>query len=311
MILVTGGLGFIGPHTARELLDLGEDVVVTRFRTTRVPDFLSAELGTRLFVERADVADPDALAAIGRRYPIDGVVHLATPRLSDQELARDVRTNVSGLLNVVRAAADWGVRRLSLAGSIAVYAGVADRPWREDQPLPMDADPALPVTAFKKAGEILGGHFAARLGVPVVHLRIAGIYGPLYHSMSNPPSRLVHAAVRGVRPEGPPIRAGDRMDMCYVKDCARGVALLQTAPALPYGTFNVGSGTAPAYRDFADAIRARIPSADLDLDPAPSTTCGGPLDLTRIRAAVGYRPAYDVERAVDDYIAWLRDGHER
>lgn len=257
------------------------------------------------------MADADALAAIGRRYPIDGVVHLATPRLSDQELGRDVRTNVSGLLNVVRAAADWGVRRLALASSIAVYVGVPDRPWREDRPLPVDADPALPVTAFKKAAEILGGHFAARLGVPVVHLRIAGIYGPLYHSMANPPSRLVHAAVRGRPVAGPPIRAADRMDMCYVKDCARGVALLQTAPELPYGTFNVGSGTAPAYGDFAAAIRARIPAADLALDPAPATTHGGPLDLTRIRTAVGYRPEYDVERAVDDYIAWLRDGHER
>jgi UDP-glucose 4-epimerase len=160
VILLTGGLGFIGPHTARALLDLGEDVVVTRFRTARV-------------------------------------------------------------------------------------------------------------------------------------------------------RRLVHAAVRGVRTEGPPIRAGDRTDMCYVKDCARGVALLQTAPALSYGTFNVGSGTAPAYQDFADAIRARIPSADLGLDPGPSTTRGGPLDLTRIREAVGYEPEYDVPRAVDDYIAWLRDGHER
>ena len=307
MILVTGGLGFIGPHTARALLDLGEDVVVTRFRTSRVPDFLAGEQGERLHIERADVADADALAAIGRKYPIDGIAHLATPRLSEPELSRDVQTNVNGLLNIVRAAADWGVKRLSLASSISVYAGVAERPWREDMPLPVPS--GHPITAFKKAEEILGGHFADRLGVPLVQLRIGGIYGPLYRSMSNPASRLVHAAVRGTPVDGAPIRAGDGTDMCYVKDCARGVALLQTAPELPYDTFNVGSGVATTCQDLADAIRRRIPSADLTLessDPAP----GGPMDLTRITKAVGYRPEYDVSRAIDDYIAWLQDNHD-
>ena len=41
MILVTGGLGMIGAHTARALLDLGEDVVVTSHRSGGVPSFLS------------------------------------------------------------------------------------------------------------------------------------------------------------------------------------------------------------------------------------------------------------------------------
>ncbi|HEX6467521.1 MAG TPA: NAD-dependent epimerase/dehydratase family protein [Streptosporangiaceae bacterium] len=35
------------------------------------------------------------------------------------------------------------------------------------------------------------------------------------------------------------------------------------------------------------------------------------LDLTRSHKAVGYRPAYDVTRAIDEYITWLRDGRER
>lgn len=309
MILVTGGLGFIGPHTARALLDLGEDVVVTRFRTARVPDFLTEEQGKRLYIEQADIADADALAAIRRKYPIDGIVHLATPRLSAQELARDVRTNVSGLLNLVQAAADWGVRRLSLASSVSVYAGVAERPWREDQPLSLEAGTDHPVTSFKKAEEILGAHFAKRLGAPLVHLRIGGIYGPLYHSMSNPPSRLVHAAVHGHPVEGAPIPAAGGTDLCYVKDCARGVALLQLAPDLPYGTFNVGAGVATTFQQVADAVRAVIPDADLPLDPSPATP-GGPMDLTRISEAVGYEPEYDVPRAIEDYITWLRAGHE-
>ena len=71
-------------------------------------------------------------------------------------------------------------------------------------------------------GEGLSPEYLERMSKAWLYVRVCaaaaeqngpGIYGPLYHSMSNTPSRLVHAAVRGVRPEGPPIRAGDRMEI--------------------------------------------------------------------------------------------------
>ncbi|MBO0789134.1 MAG: NAD-dependent epimerase/dehydratase family protein, partial [Actinobacteria bacterium] len=59
MILVTGGLGMIGAHTARALTDLGREVVVTAHRRTEVPSFLAG----RVTVERLDVTDRDAFLA--------------------------------------------------------------------------------------------------------------------------------------------------------------------------------------------------------------------------------------------------------
>ncbi len=38
--LITGGMGFIGLHTARAFLDAGEDVVITYFQTWREPSFM-------------------------------------------------------------------------------------------------------------------------------------------------------------------------------------------------------------------------------------------------------------------------------
>jgi nucleoside-diphosphate-sugar epimerase len=52
MILVTGGLGSIGSHTARALLDMGEPVVLTAHRSTRLPDHLAGEADGRVVVER-------------------------------------------------------------------------------------------------------------------------------------------------------------------------------------------------------------------------------------------------------------------
>jgi len=57
MLLITGGLGSIGSHTARALLDLGESVVLTAHRSTRLPEFLADEAGGRVVVEPLDTTD--------------------------------------------------------------------------------------------------------------------------------------------------------------------------------------------------------------------------------------------------------------
>ena len=99
MILVTGGLGFIGLHTARALLDVGETCVLTQYRVAREPDFIKDEVGKRVFVEQLDVTDTDSFMAIGKKHKIDGIVHLAVP-VDDAALAlEDVR--VAGGLDAI------------------------------------------------------------------------------------------------------------------------------------------------------------------------------------------------------------------
>jgi nucleoside-diphosphate-sugar epimerase len=73
MILVTGGLGMIGAHTARALTDLGHEVVVTTHRRTEIPSFLAG----RVTVEALDVTSRDAFLGLGERHDIRGIVHLA------------------------------------------------------------------------------------------------------------------------------------------------------------------------------------------------------------------------------------------
>src|ERR1700759_1922409 len=79
MILVTGGLGMIGAHTARALDDLGHEVVVTANRRTEVPSFLAG----RVTVESLDVTDRDAFLALAGRHDISDIIHLARRRAGD------------------------------------------------------------------------------------------------------------------------------------------------------------------------------------------------------------------------------------
>ena len=68
MILITGGLGFIGLNTARALLALGETCVLTQHQSAHLPEDLKDEMGSRLFIEPLDVMDVNALLAVGEKY---------------------------------------------------------------------------------------------------------------------------------------------------------------------------------------------------------------------------------------------------
>jgi UDP-glucose 4-epimerase len=314
MILVTGGLGFIGLSTARSLIDLDETCVLTRFHVARDPEFMSDEFGKRAFIEQLDVTDAGAFSALGDKYDIDGIIHLAVPGMGALGPFDDFRTNMNGLVNAMQAAKDWGVKRITIASSIAVYGGISEIPYTEDMRMPLVG--TNPTEAFKKSYEILSGHIADRAGIESVSMRISGIYGPLYHSMANLPSRLVHAAVHGTDPDfsrGTPY-AGDGSDMCYVKDCGRGIALLQTAASLNHRVYNVAAGFPTTAGDLVNAVHKVIPDANLDIPEghAPGSPGNVPwLDITRLRADTGYEPGFNTETAIADYVGWLRAGNEQ
>ena len=78
---------------------------------------------------------------------------------------------------------------------MAVYAGLPTGPFVEDALLPIASGNST--ETFKKAWEILALHFATRTGLEIISMRIAGIWGPLYHSMANLPSRLTLRRSRG------------------------------------------------------------------------------------------------------------------
>lgn len=316
MQLITGGMGFIGLHTARAFLDAGEEVVVTRFRTARTPSFIEGEIGKRLFVETVDTTSPHDVIEAVRKYEADGIVHLAVPGLGALTPAEEYRVNMTGLINVLEAARLGKVRRVAIASSVGVYRALGEGPYHEDMALPLPASYAT--EAYKKAEEVLSLFYADRTGIEVVCLRIGGVYGPLYHSLSNLPSRMVHAAFRGApgplgREGRPPPHAEDQSDFFYVKDCAAAIRLVQSAPRLEHRVYNVSNGASYSAAELAQAVQKAVPGADIALAPGrgPGQPANRALDISRLVAETGYRPEFPLEAGIADYLAWLRAGNER
>jgi UDP-glucose 4-epimerase len=314
MQLITGGMGFIGLHTARAILDAGDDVVLTMWHTRREPDFIQPYLGNRAKVEVVDVVDKNALIEAGKKHNVDGIVHLAVPGLGALTPAEDFKTNMEGLLNILQVAEELKVKRLSIASSTAVYSGLGAGPYTEDDRLPMQS--GNPTEAFKKAFEILGLHYADRASMDVVMLRIAGIWGPLYHSMANLPSRLTHAAVKGTDPNLAGGRGGvpyaeDTGDLCYVKDCAQGIQRVHLAENLPGRIYNVGGGRATSWGDLLGAVQAAVPGFKVELKPGkgPGHKENAYLSLEKTTKDTSYKPAWSLNDAVKDYADWLKAGN--
>ncbi len=274
MILVTGGLGFIGQHVARALLDSGETCVLTQYRTKRQPSLIKNEIGSRVFIEPMDVTNAAEFVGLGKKYKISGIVHLPGGfSLGGPRLYEDIRASMVDLANALQAAQEWQVRRIAVASTLGVYVGVTTLPWREDQPLAFTA--SFPIEAFKKTREIFCSFVANYTGLDCISLRIAAMYGPLYDpTRSSLAGRLVHAAVNGTKPNLDiwfgSIHAEDGADMCYVKDGARAIALLMVADKLHHQTYNVATGRPTTNQQVVDAIKNVIPQADIELSAAPN-----------------------------------------
>lgn len=314
MILITGGLGHIGSATVQALLDLGEECVLIQRRSPEIP---AGRFSAGVTVVQADVKDLGGLRAIGREHDITGIIHMAGsmpwPPDPDASPVPAAREALGGLFNVIEVAQEWGVRRVSLASTIGVYAGLSTTgALSEDLPVPLTAPFVIPT--FKRISELLGKHLAGPTGLEIIHLRISGAWGPLGHlpNFAFPAPMYVHAAATGTPVDLSGVagrtRADDGLDLCYVFDLGRASALLATAETLHHDTYNVASGRMTTNAEVIAAIQTVVPDFDYALDPGSSVPPAY-LDITRLQADTGYVPEWDLERSVADYIAYFRAGH--
>lgn len=126
-ILITGGTGFIGSHTAVALAQSGVPVVILDNLCNSSPKVLDrlAKLDVRPveFVQ-ADIRDSAALDALFARHPFAGVIHFAGLKAVGESVAQPLRyleNNVSGTINLLQAMDRANVRRIVFSSSATVY----------------------------------------------------------------------------------------------------------------------------------------------------------------------------------------------
>ena len=132
-ILVTGGAGYIGSHTVRQLLREGHDVTVvdnlSKGHRHNVP-------ANRLY--EVDLADTDSLTRLIRKKKCEAVIHFAAfiaVGESMREPARYFINNVGGSMSLLDAMVQTGVKHIVFSSTAAVYGNPHTSPIREDFPV--------------------------------------------------------------------------------------------------------------------------------------------------------------------------------
>ncbi len=140
-LLVTGGAGYIGSHTALALLEAGHDVVSLDTYSNSSPRALERvqSLAQRpLTAVDGDVRDTALLARVFAQHAIDGVIHFAALKAVGESVARPLDyydNNVVGTLSLLRALQAAEIFTFVFSSSATVYGAPERLPISEDAPI--------------------------------------------------------------------------------------------------------------------------------------------------------------------------------
>ena len=137
-ILLTGGTGFIGSHTAVELLNTGHEIIIVDNLSNSeasVVDRIGTITGKRPAFYEADVADKDAMEKIFSENQIDAVIHFAGYKAVGESVQIPVayyRNNLDTTLTLLEVMQEHQCKRFIFSSSATVY-GTSDKvPFTED-----------------------------------------------------------------------------------------------------------------------------------------------------------------------------------
>lgn len=139
-VLVSGGAGYIGSHTAVELIGAGMDVVIADNLTNA--DMSGVEGARRItgvdipFVN-VDCCDREAFAEVFRRYDFDSVIHFAAYKAvgeSVEDPMKYYRNNLTSFMNVVDLMREFGRHNIVFSSSATVYGEADELPVTEQSP---------------------------------------------------------------------------------------------------------------------------------------------------------------------------------
>ncbi|TAN55252.1 MAG: SDR family NAD(P)-dependent oxidoreductase, partial [Betaproteobacteria bacterium] len=146
MILVTGGLGYIGSHTCVALAQAGHRLIIVDNLCNSKPSVLERirELAPGAVIEfrQADLRDRVALEAVFAAHAIEAVVHFAGLKAVGESVEKPLLywdNNVGGTIALLETLQTHGVRRIVFSSSATVYGPPEYLPYREEHPLRPDS----------------------------------------------------------------------------------------------------------------------------------------------------------------------------
>jgi nucleoside-diphosphate-sugar epimerase len=288
---VVGGAGFIGSNLVDALVDRGDDVLVVDNLSTGYRDNLNPHAP---LVDADISADPERLtSALHGREVVFLTAALARVPRSIEDPVGTHNVNVTGALQVFKAAVDAGVRRVVYSSSSSVYGDQPTLPLTEDMP----PNPLNPYACQKLMGEIYARNFARTYGLETVCLRYFNVYGP--RQVTEGAYRLVIGIFMDQQRRGEPLTVhGDGLqtrDFTWVGDVVRANILAGGSDRVGKGEpINVGAGAEVSILRIAELIGGPI----VHTPPRGFDERFKRAGIDRARELLGWEPMVQIEEGM-------------
>jgi UDP-glucuronate 4-epimerase len=330
--LVTGAAGFIGFHTAKALLDRGDEVIgldnMSAYYDVTLKEARLARLVDRdgfAFI-KGDLADKATIDQLFAEREPQRAIHLAAQagvRYSLTHPGEYAQSNLVGFLNILEACRRHNVEHLVYASSSSVYGANVHTPFsvhdNVDHPLSFYG-------ATKKSNELMAHCYAHLYQLPVTGLRFFTVYGPWGR-----PDMALFKFVRNILADEPidVYNEGHHArDFTYIDDIVEGVVRTAdrvAAPnpdwsgehpdpgtsSAPYRLYNIGNHSPVALMDFIGHIeaalgrKARKNFLPLQSGDVPITYA----DVADLAADIGFTPKIPIEEGIANFVSWYQDYH--
>ena len=331
MILVTGGLGYIGSHTVVSLLEKGYDVLVVddlSNSTVDVLDGIETASGIRPVFEKLDLQDRQGIEHLFKSYTIDGIIHFAAYKAVGESVEKPIayyQNNLGSLLNLLSEIAQSNKSIPFIFSSSCTVYGEADAlPISEDAPIKPATSPygntkqigeeiildATRANASFKAIALryfnpIGAHPSIAIGelpigrpqnlVPFITQTAAGLY-PKLTVFGN---------------DYPTVDGTNVRDYIHVVDLAEAhiVALeriLDGKANDAYEVFNLGTGKGSSVLEVVKSFE-RVSGLKLNYELGPrraGDVVAAYADTTKAREVLGWKTSRSLDEAVASAWKW-------
>ncbi|MGI9035603.1 MAG: SDR family NAD(P)-dependent oxidoreductase [Pyrinomonadaceae bacterium] len=311
-ILVTGGAGFIGSHLVDDLLKDGKQVaVVDNFNDFYSPEIKLANIVAHFpnpdfKLYETDIRRRGALREIFAENKFDAIVHLAARagvRPSLENPSEYLETNVSGTLNLLECAKDFGVKQFVFGSSSSVYGINAKVPFAEDDKI---SQPISPYAATKAAGELLCHTYSHLYDIRAVCLRFFTVYGARQR-----PDLAIHKFSKLIWESEPVPVFGDgrtRRDYTFVDDIISGVRAAIDYEKSNYEIFNLGESQTIELSKLIELLEknlgktAIIERREMQAGDVPITFA----DISKAKKLLNYNPQTKIEDGIPKFTEWFK-----
>lgn len=325
-VLLTGGSGYIGSHTAVELMAAGHEVVIVddlSNSSEKVIDRLEKITGERIKFYEADVADDEKLDKIFEENNFDAVIHFAGFKAVGESVRKPLayyENNLCTTFNLIKKMKKYNVKNLVFSSSATVYGVPKEVPLKE----PMDTWCTNPYGWTKFMNErILQDISVAEPDMSIVLLRYfnpigAHISGLIGENPNGVPNNLMpyisQVAVGKLKELSVFGNDYDTVDGTGVRDYIHVVDLAKGhVKAIEYADknngveiFNLGTGTGYSVLEIVEAFKkvnnVEVPYKIVERRPGDIATCYA--DATKAKEKLGWCATKTLEDMCKDTWNW-------